>query len=211
MIVLLGGQKGGSGKSTIATNLASFLANEGNDVVLVDANSEQGTSANWAQRREDTNYKKVTCIEKSGNLQQTLYDLSKKYEEVIVDTGGQDSRELRTGMSASNIIITPVVPAQTDVETLSFVQEVVSEAKDRNSNLESYFLITKAPTTYKSRKVSQTIKVIKSLDGFKLIDSITYNRIIYDDAMTAGAGVCELNDKKATSEITELVKEIYYA
>ena len=39
MIVLIGGEKGGTGKSTIATNLAAYLANRSDDVVLLDADS----------------------------------------------------------------------------------------------------------------------------------------------------------------------------
>ena len=43
MVILFGGQKGGTGKSTIATNLAAFLAMGGREVLLIDGNTEQGT------------------------------------------------------------------------------------------------------------------------------------------------------------------------
>ena len=51
MILVLGGEKGGSGKSCIAQNLAVWLQRKGNDVLLLDADP-QGTSVDWARERE---------------------------------------------------------------------------------------------------------------------------------------------------------------
>jgi chromosome partitioning protein len=48
MIVLIGSQKGGCGKSTIAINIAAYLAKHNKDIVLVDADPQQ-SSANWVK------------------------------------------------------------------------------------------------------------------------------------------------------------------
>ncbi|QIQ74813.1 Iron-sulfur cluster carrier protein (plasmid) [Pseudomonas coronafaciens] len=50
MILLLGGEKGGSGKSCLAQNLAVWLQARGGDVLLLDADP-QGTTADWAAER----------------------------------------------------------------------------------------------------------------------------------------------------------------
>ncbi len=50
MIICVGGTKGGTGKSTVATNLAVMLATSGRDVLLVDAD-EQGTSTDFTNMR----------------------------------------------------------------------------------------------------------------------------------------------------------------
>ena len=52
MIILIGSEKGGVGKSTLATNLATALALKGSDIILVDAD-RQSTSANWSQDRKE--------------------------------------------------------------------------------------------------------------------------------------------------------------
>ena len=52
MIILIGGEKGGSGKSCLAQNLAVYLQQSGRDVLLVGA-APQGTSTDWAKEREE--------------------------------------------------------------------------------------------------------------------------------------------------------------
>ena len=52
MILLLGGEKGGSGKSCLAQNLAVWIKARGGDVLLLDADP-QGTTADWAAERND--------------------------------------------------------------------------------------------------------------------------------------------------------------
>ncbi|MFA5082454.1 MAG: AAA family ATPase, partial [Hydrogenophilaceae bacterium] len=146
MIVLIGSQKGGCGKSTTAVNICAELAGRGHDVVLVDAD-RQCTSANWAMDRvEKPALPAVHCIQKYENIRDTLLDLDKRYEYVIVDAAGRDSRELRTGMTAAHILVVPFRPSQPDLDTLPNMQEIIIQAKDLNHNLKVYGLITMAPT-----------------------------------------------------------------
>src|SRR5215213_6591127 len=44
MIVVVGGIKGGSGKTTVATNLAVIRAAEGRDMILIDADDQETAS-----------------------------------------------------------------------------------------------------------------------------------------------------------------------
>ena len=53
MITVVGGTKGGSGKSTVATNLTVMLAAAGRDVLLVDAD-DQETSTDFTAMRNET-------------------------------------------------------------------------------------------------------------------------------------------------------------
>ena len=52
MIVLIGGEKGGTGKTTIATNLAALRAMAGRDVLLVDTDP-QGSASYWTTSRDE--------------------------------------------------------------------------------------------------------------------------------------------------------------
>ena len=76
MIVLIGGEKGGTGKTTIATNLAALRALAGRDVLLVDTDP-QGSASYWASSRDEDGIKpRVACIQKFGKgLQGEVQDL----------------------------------------------------------------------------------------------------------------------------------------
>ena len=50
MILLVGGQKGGAGKTTVATNIACYLKHLGKDVILVDSDKQNSTTS-WIQYR----------------------------------------------------------------------------------------------------------------------------------------------------------------
>jgi len=68
MIILIGSQKGGCGKSTTAVNICATLAKNGQDVVLVDAD-RQCTAANWAMDRSaNSSLSVVHCVQKYENI-----------------------------------------------------------------------------------------------------------------------------------------------
>lgn len=123
MIVLFGSRKGGCGKSTTAVNVCAALAHRGNDVVLVDADP-LSTAAKWVlDRDENPDLPKVHCVQKYDNIRDTLVDMNNRYEYVIVDAPGKDSRELRTGMTAAHKLIIPFKPSNADLDTLDELQK----------------------------------------------------------------------------------------
>ncbi len=208
MIILIGSQKGGCGKSTTAVNISAELAVKGHDVVLVDAD-RQSTVNNWAMdRAENKDLSKVHCIQKYDNIRDTLLDLSTRYEYVIVDAAGRDSRELRTGMTAANILIVPFRPSQPDLDTLPNMQEIIIQAKDLNPSLIVFGLITMAPTNPMIHEEKDTRECLADYPVIKILNTIIYDRKCYRDAMSDGLGVVEMNNPKAKVEIKNILEEI---
>lgn len=208
MIILIGSQKGGCGKSTTAVNISADLAGQGHDVVLVDAD-RQCTAANWATDRvENPALAKVHCVQKYDNIRDTLLDLDQRYEYVIVDAAGRDSRELRTGMTAAHILIVPFRPSQPDLDTLPNMQEIIIQAKDLNPNLKVYGLITMAPTNPIIHEEADARECLNDYPEIKLLSTMIRDRKVYRDAMSDGLGVVEMDNPKATAEIKKLVEEI---
>ena len=95
-ITVFGGEKGGTGKTTLATNIAAMLALRGKDVLLLDTD-RQGTASFWATVREEEKIEpRVACVQKFGKgLPAQVRDLAERYDEIIIDAGGRDSMELR--------------------------------------------------------------------------------------------------------------------
>lgn len=208
MILLIGSQKGGCGKSTTAVSVCAALAGQGKDVVLVDAD-RQSTSANWASdRQQNENLPPVHCIQKYDNIRLTLIDLNQRYEYVVVDAAGHDSRELRTGMTAAHILVVPFRPSQPDLDTLPHVQEVVLQAKDLNPEMQVFGLLTMNPTNPSVHEEAEAREYFRDFPALRPLNTLIYDRKVYRDSMSMGMGVTEMNNPKAKTEIENLLKEI---
>lgn len=208
MIVLIGSQKGGCGKSTTAVNICAALANNGRDVVLVDAD-RQCTAANWAlDRSSNESLPTVHCIQKYENIRDTLLDLDGRYEYVIVDAAGRDSRELRTGMTAANVLLVPFRPSQPDLDTLPNLQEIIIQAKDLNPDLQVFGLITMAPTNPVVHETEEAREYLQDYPEIQLLNTIIRDRKVYRDAMSDGLGVVEMGNPKASEEFLALMQEV---
>jgi len=208
MIILIGSQKGGCGKSTTAVNISAELAGNGYDVVLVDAD-RQCTAANWAMdRAENSDLATVHCIQKYENIRDTLLDLDKRYQYVVVDAAGRDSRELRTGMTAAHILIVPFRPSQPDLDTLPNMQEIIIQAKDLNPKLKVHGLITMAPTNPVIHEETDARDCLNDYPEIKLLETMICDRKCYRDAMSDGLGVVEMHNPKAKLEIKQLMEAI---
>ena len=211
MVTIIGGIKGGTGKSTIATNICSFLVCNGIEQILVDANPGQTTSANWVARRNE-NLPIINCVEKSGDLRKELKNLNKQYEQVIVDVGGWDSKEFRTSLIVSDLLITPLRASQADLETLTELTEIVEQAAKINDKFEVLIVLNQAPTHSTVKLIDEAKEALKYLRGFVVSLNIIYSRKPFIDALADGVGVVEITNyrwKKAKIEIENLCKEVY--
>ncbi|MCP3868636.1 MAG: AAA family ATPase [Gammaproteobacteria bacterium] len=209
MILLLGGEKGGTGKSTVATNLAVWLAKQGKDVILVDTD-RQRTSSHFVERRNAVmGLPTVHSTEKYGNVFDTVKDLSGRYEEVIVDAGGRDSEELRTALVAAHVLYVPLKASQPDLETSVHMNELVKLARGLNHALKSRLVISMGPTNPAVHEDQDASELLSELPEFDISGVVIRERKVYRDAMVEGRGVIEMNNEKAIGEVEALAKEIY--
>ena len=208
MIILLGSQKGGCGKSTLAVNIAGQLAVRGKDVCLVDAD-RQGSSSEWIEYRDDgSNLKCIHAVSKFGNITDTLKDLNQRYEYVICDVAGRDSKELRYGMLAADIFISPVRPSQPDINTIPNLLDIFEQAKIINVNLKGYLVLNLCPTLPTIKEADQSAEYLSGLDGFVLANVRIHERKAFRDSFSEGLCVAEWKDIKAKNEIEWLVNEV---
>jgi len=207
MIILLGSQKGGCGKSTLAVNIATELSRLGKDVVLVDAD-RQGTASRWAQDRAETTKCPVHCVAQFENIKPSLLDLSGRYDFVIVDVAGRDNRELRTGMAVADILLTPFRPSQPDLDTLPHLVEVITRALDLNPNLKCKAVLTLASSNPQVNESQEAMEYLNSYPEIELSRTVIRDRKAYRDAISEGLGVVEWKDSKAAGEIQKLVQEL---
>lgn len=96
MIVAVAGIKGGTGKTTLATNLAVYRAMNASDVLLVDTDT-QGSSMDFSQVREENNLDPSITVSSLTGKQagSEVNKLSPKFDDVVVDVGGRDTSAFR--------------------------------------------------------------------------------------------------------------------
>ncbi len=211
MILLVGGEKGGAGKSTIACNLAVYLALLNKDVLLLDSDPQK-TSSTWLYRRsilDSVKGSNIHSAEKTGDIYNTLIDLKTRYKYIIVDTGGRDSKELRSGLVAADVLYTPIKPSQIDIDTLAKMNELVEQAKSLNQNLNSFTIITHAPTNPNMDDKKETQKVLNAMPQFKSANVFLTYRSSYWRTMGQGISVLEYSDEKAKTEVLALGASIF--
>ena len=209
MILLIGAEKGGVGKSTLASNLAVHLAREGVEAVLVDTDT-QATCARFVERRHEmTGRPELYCVQRTGDVAPTLRDLATRYQVVIVDAGGRDSKELRTAASVADLLLTPVRASQADLETLPKVNELVGLARGFNPALQAYAVLCMAPNNPVIREVDDARELLADFDQLMLAGTVIRDRKVYRDAMLAGCGVVELDNGQAKAEIQLLAQEFF--
>ena len=146
MIIVAGGIKGGSGKSTVATNLAVMRAIAGRDVLLVDADDQETASDFTLCRNERTDGKAgYTSIKLTGPAVRTeLLRLADKYEDIVIDTGGRDTTSQRAALAVANVLLVPFVPRSFDIWTLEKVAKLVEEMRTANPKLVAYVFLNRA-------------------------------------------------------------------
>lgn len=213
MIVLIGGEKGGTGKTTIATNLAVERVNEVGDVLLIDAD-KQMTASHWCSVREFNNIlPRISNIQKYGQtLKNETKALSNKYQDIIIDTGGRDAPELRAGLLVADIFIVPLRPSQFDLWTLSKIQTLVEEVIILNEKIKTFVLLNQVSTN-PSVKEQQDAKELLGEFGFlNLMDVALCERIAFRKAAIRGESVaeCKHYDSKAIAELKLVYNEIYH-
>ena len=189
-------------------NICAALVVQKKDVVLVDAD-RQCTAANWAlDRDQSADLPPVHCVQKYENIRDTLLDLNNRYEYVIVDAAGRDSRELRTGMTAAHILIVPFRPSQPGLDTLPGLQEIIVQAKDLNPELKVYGLLTMAPTNPRIKEEEEAQDYLSDYPELQLLSTALCDRKVYRDAMSEGRGVVEMSNSKARDEVRALREEV---
>ncbi|OKY25102.1 MULTISPECIES: AAA family ATPase [Thalassotalea] len=210
MMILVGGEKGGSGKSCLAQNLAVYFAKIKKGIVLMVDCDPQRTTSDWIQARNtDPSLPAINCIQLYGKIRNDLLSLNQHYDYVIVDCGGQDNLALRAAMSVADHVIIPLRPKRRDLKTVPHMEDMLSTCKMVNPKMLASFVITQCPALpTQANRIIEAKDVCKSY-GINVLNAVTYSRNIYDDSEESGSSVLEIDsESKAAIEIISIAEEL---
>ena len=203
-VVAIVNQKGGTGKTTLATNLASVLAERGT-VLLLDSDP-QASSQNWAASDWASPEGLAVKGMGKGNLLEQVRSMARDYDWIIIDGPPGITRTSADAVRAADLVLIPVKPSPLDVWAASdIVAAVRARQKSTNGMPKAAFVITMAqPRTRLGRQIDAALAEM----GIPVLRARTTQRVAYPNAINEGNSVVDGRDQTARNEILAIRGEL---
>ena len=195
--ILVTNAKGGCGKTTITTNIASHYAQRGLNVRLFD-HDNQGSSLAWINRRPDT-LNQIHGVDASKNHDRRLtrswqLRVTPETDVAIIDTpAGVDASELAALFQTNDSVLIPVLPSPIDIHaTAHFIKDLLTTGKARKKM---------ARLAVVANRVRKNTIMYHSLERFLFSLNIPFisslrDTQLYTRAIELGVGVQEINSPR---------------
>jgi chromosome partitioning protein len=213
MILVVGGIKGGVGKSTLAANLAVLAAREGRDVLLVDGDSQE-TTMTWAAargEREGVTTDGVTTVALVGKgVRDELRRLRPKYDTIIIDAGARDTTTQRSALTIADTVLLPFAPRGPDLWTIEAVVELVTEIRAVNEGLCALAMVNRADPIGNDNAEAEAA-FAEHAEVLETVPLRVGNRKAIAVAHLMGLAVVEMvrTDPKAVGELDALYRYVF--
>ncbi len=196
-------EKGGAGKTTMATNIACGIKARGLKVVLVDSDP-QGSARDWNEENDGT---LIPVIGLDRETLATDIKAVQGYDIVVIDGAPQLTKMAAAAVKASDVVLIPVQPSPYDVWASEPLVDLIKNRQQvMNGVPRAAFIISRAiKRSILSREVNEGLSEYK-LPVFK---SYTTQLVAYPSSASKGKTVLEMNGSEAAKEINAIVDEIF--
>ena len=193
--ILVVNPKGGCGKTTIATNLATYYAVWGTSIALVDLDPQQ-SSMEWLRVRPDSE----NHIQGFNGLEGRIYP-NPDTERVIYDAPARTNTEkVAKLIKLVDVVIIPVLPSAIDMRVAaSFVADIVTKIRKNNSRALIGVVANRSQENYQSYKA--LAKFLKALE-IPFVGSLR-NSQNYIKSADTGVGIFEMSSNEVDKDMKE--------
>ncbi len=197
-------QKGGAGKTTLATHLARGLQLRGNKVLLIDSDP-QGSARDWHAASEGE-LLPVVGLDRP-TLDKDLKAISDGYDWIIIDGAPQAHDLAVSAIKAADLILIPVQPSPYDIWATSDLVDLIKERQALTDGKPRAAFVV-------SRQIQGTLlaaDVREALEGYELpiLTGSTTQRVVYANSATTGSTALDLEPSgPAAAEINQILDNL---
>jgi len=200
-VITVAQQKGGSGKTTIAANLAVAFAKACKSVALLDTDP-QGSLGRWFMTRHAAGLGEGIAFS-TASAWGVTYEcdkLRKSHDIILIDTPPKIDSDLRPALRESDLIIVPVAASQVDVWATEGVLEL-AKREDRP------VMVVLNRVKSGTRVLAEVEAQVSGVDAMRAKPALG-QRVAYADTLGHGRGVLERAKGAWTAEMTALAREV---
>lgn len=183
-VIALLNQKGGAGKTTLATHLAGEFAFDGKRVTLLDADP-QGSALDWAQRRLQSERHRLYGVFglARDSLHQEAPQIALQADFVVIDGPPRVTALARSALLAADLVLIPVQPSAYDVWASQEMVQLVVEAKVFRPRLRAAFVINRRVV---GTMIGREARAALINQPFGVLGAEVSQRIVFADSVAAG-------------------------
>jgi chromosome partitioning protein len=205
-IITIAQQKGGSGKTTLAVQLATTWAKQGRAVAIVDIDP-QGSASTWhairAEMPANAQLPTIALRQITGwRLSTELSKLKQQFDIILIDSPPHAETEAKTAIREADVVILPMQPSPMDLWALSPTLAIT-----KKEQTPALIVFNRTPAR---GKLADTVSEKLHTQGATVAQSRLGNRVAFAASMMDGRGVAEqAGSPRAVQEIAALAHEIY--
>jgi chromosome partitioning protein len=214
-IICITNQKGGSGKTTVAMQLAGGIARhttnrKPNKVMVVDADP-QGTATRWAASATDETPFPAAIVGLSAASDKVHREVKKfidDYDYIIIDCPpAADSPIPQSALLVSDLALVPLIPSPLDMWAAVGIRQVIHNVANINESLQSRLVINQCQP--KTTLAQECLEILPEF-GIELAKTYLRQRQVYRQSAVFGQTVYNYGSKakEAIAEIEALTKEV---
>ncbi len=206
LIITLAHQKGGVGKSTLATNLRGYFAGGGYKTALVDIDP-QGSLSKLVRTFSDQPGREPEHVIERGSFKTytELQELLEPYDIAVIDTPPYLSHELEAVFEITNVVLVPCKASPLDFLAIGDTLDLIREAKSKRKELVAAVVLT---MTITGTDFTSSIRRELEKTEFPVLETEIGNRVAYMRSLLTANTVLGDDNRKAREEIEGLGKEL---